>query len=435
MGRIPDQGIRRRRRGNGERHPGRFPVPGPFVMAVALAAGIHSMSVANAAPAVDTQDRLRQIERDLQAGEKQRAKLDARAEALEQELAELRASLISAAAEARAKGEELDRLETELARLDADEAARSARIEADRAALAELLAALQRLSRMPPEAMIARPEPPSRTLKSALLLRAAVPQLKERADALAAELEQLASLRTELAAQREEVAAAAAALDRRHAETAKLAARREELYRSTDSERQALSTRLAALAGQAGDLKELIDKVEAERRAAAERQRAEEAARQAQAQAERERRAKERAEAMKRAPGMSKSGGMILPVGGDVVTRYGEQDRFGVTSRGLTLKGRAGADVVAPLEGSVMFAGPFKGYGLILILEHAGGYHSLLAGLGRIDGQVGQHVLAGEPLGALSSDGTPTMYFELRRGGQPINPMHGVSSSDGKGQS
>jgi septal ring factor EnvC (AmiA/AmiB activator) len=126
---------------------------------------------------------------------------------------------------------------------------------------------------------------------------------------------------------------------------------------------------------------------------------------------------------------------MVLPAGGGIVTRYGEQDRYGVTSRGLTLKGRAGGDVVAPLDGEVMFAGPFKGYGLILILEHPGGYHSLLAGLGRVDGQVGQRVLAGEPVGVMASGAAPTLYFELRRAGQPINPMRGVSPSDGKGQS
>lgn len=426
-----ERGAERRSCRGSRRSPLTLAIPAALTVVLAFGHAGAAPDTTQAAP----QDQLRKLEKDLKAGEKQRAALDAKAEALEAELAQLRATLIAAAEEARAAGEELDRLEGDLARLAEDEAAHVARIQADRAALAELLGALQRLSRLPPEAMIAKPQPPADTLKSALMLRAAVPELKARADSLAAELETLAAVRTDLAARRTRAATVAEALARRQAETARLAARREELYRSTDTERQALSTRLAALAAQAGDLKELIDKVEADRRAAAERQKADEAARIAQGRVERERRAKDRVAAMKSAPGMSKSGGMILPVGGDVVTRYGELDKLGATSRGLTIKGRSGTDVVAPLEGSVMFAGPFKGYGLILILEHAGGYHSLLAGLGRIDGQVGQHVLAGEPVGALSADGTPTMYFELRRGGQPINPMQGVSSSDGKGQS
>jgi septal ring factor EnvC (AmiA/AmiB activator) len=83
-----------------------------------------------------------------------------------------------------------------------------------------------------------------------------------------------------------------------------------------------------------------------------------------------------------------------------------------------------------------MFAGPFRGYGLILIVEHPNGYHSLIAGLGRIDTKVGQRVLAGEPLGVMGTppDGNPDLYFELRRNGQPINPQRGLPASDGKGQ-
>ncbi|WP_040846692.1 murein hydrolase activator EnvC family protein, partial [Nitrospirillum viridazoti] len=110
------------------------------------------------------------------------------------------------------------------------------------------------------------------------------------------------------------------------------------------------------------------------------------------------------------------------------------QDAVGTTSRGVRISARAGSPVVAPYEGSVVFAGPFKGYGLILIVEHPNGYHSLIAGLGRIDTRVGQRVLTGEPMGAMASDGTPTLYFELRRGGQPINPLRGFAGTEGKGQ-
>jgi murein hydrolase activator len=71
----------------------------------------------------------------------------------------------------------------------------------------------------------------------------------------------------------------------------------------------------------------------------------------------------------------------------------------------------------------VVFAGPFRGYGQLLIIEHSEGYHSLMAGMGRIDTSVGARVLAGEPIGAMAEDGTPSLYVELRRDGQPINPL------------
>ncbi len=414
----------------------RPPIPAPAVTAVPALVLMLLLGSGGAAVAAkdDPARQLDSVQKDLKAGQARQQELDARAEALEKELADLRAKLIQSAEESRRQEEDLARLEQALDGLARDEQQRSARIEADRAALAELLGALQRLSRVPPEALIARPGAPADTVKSALLLRAAVPELKARADALSAELAGLAAAREKLAAQRRRTEVAAKALAARQAEMQRLAAKREALLNATDAERQQVVQRVAALATQAADLKDLLEKLEAERRAAEARRQAAEAAKRAAAEAEREQRAKQKVAQLGRAPGKSDLGGMVLPVGGEVQTRYGEQDSLGTTSRGVTLTGRAGSAVVAPYEGSVMFAGPFKGYGLILILDHGHGYHSLLAGLGKIDAGVGQRVLTGEPVGTMAGDGRPTLYFELRRGGQPINPLRGLAASDGKGQ-
>lgn len=386
----------------------------------------------------DPAKQLQQIERDLKQADKTKAELDAKAEALEKELADLRARAIEAADQQRTQADELARLETALGALGDEEKARLDRIEADRAALADLLGALQRLSRLPPDAMVAAPQSPSDTVKSALLLRSAVPELKTRADALSRELQGLVDLRRELAAQREKTARATESLTLRQKDLAALVARREEVSKSTDTERTRLATQVASLADKAGDLKDLIEKLEADRKAETARKAEADRRRQAQAEAQREQRARDKVAGLKRAPPEPQSagilGGMVAPVGGRIVTRYGETDGVGATSRGLTYRGRTGAAVVAPADGAVMFAGPFKGYGLLLILEHANGYHSLLSGLGRIDAQVGQRVLGGEPVGLLSGDGDPTMYYELRRGGQPVNPARGLAASDGKGQ-
>nr|WP_242480579.1 peptidoglycan DD-metalloendopeptidase family protein [Rhodovibrio sodomensis] len=111
-----------------------------------------------------------------------------------------------------------------------------------------------------------------------------------------------------------------------------------------------------------------------------------------------------------------------------------------VSAKGIEIVTRPGAQVVAPYDGKVVYAGPFRGYGRILIIEHGGRYHSLLAGLERIDAVVGQWVLAGEPVGVMAGGATaggtgaggqinppagrtPKLYVELRRTGQPINPL------------
>jgi septal ring factor EnvC (AmiA/AmiB activator) len=96
----------------------------------------------------------------------------------------------------------------------------------------------------------------------------------------------------------------------------------------------------------------------------------------------------------------------------------------GNVEKGITIETRSAAQVIAPYAGQVVFAGQFRGYGLLLIIEHGEGYHTLLAGMDRIDSTVGQRVVAGEPVGVMGqTEGKPTLYVELRRNGQPVNPL------------
>ena len=92
--------------------------------------------------------------------------------------------------------------------------------------------------------------------------------------------------------------------------------------------------------------------------------------------------------------------------------------------------------MVAPYDGQVVYAGPFRGYGQILIIEHGESYHTLLAGIERIDAVEGQWVLAGEPVGTMERQGTelPKLYLELRHAGQPINPLPWLANFDNKVQ-
>ncbi|MDP7182960.1 MAG: peptidoglycan DD-metalloendopeptidase family protein, partial [Alphaproteobacteria bacterium] len=111
---------------------------------------------------------------------------------------------------------------------------------------------------------------------------------------------------------------------------------------------------------------------------------------------------------------------------GRLVTRYGESSSTaGLAARGLTLATRKEARVVAPYDGEVVFTGPFRGYGKILIIAHGEGYHLLLAGLSRIDSAVGQALLAGEPVGVMGrpENSEPNLYMELHHKGEPINPL------------
>ncbi|MCQ4161707.1 peptidoglycan DD-metalloendopeptidase family protein, partial [Roseomonas sp. GC11] len=219
----------------------------------------------------------------------------------------------------------------------------------------------------------------------------------------------------------------------------------------------------AAAAARAGTLREMLEKLEqararaeAEARARAERERAEReaaeraarerAAREAEALAQRERAAREQAaqaqreqsqreqsqreqerrQEASRAPATPPppAGGRAVPVAGEVTRDFGDSTSAG-PARGLTYAAPPGARVVSPCGGSIAFAGPFRSYGQLLIVDCGGGYHVVLAGLDRLDAETGARVLAGEPLGQLGAgeeNGRASLYLELRRNGQPVDP-------------
>jgi len=415
-------------------HPGvrRLRALRPLLLLLS-AALLSSVAATPPARAQDHERRLQRMERELDRIRGRDRELDRQAQAHAKELDALRRRLVEAAAGLEAAETALAGTEADLHRLTAREAAGTQALADRRAQLIELLAALQRVGRIPPEAALLRPGTPIDAARAAMLLQSAVPGLRERAEALRAELEALAATRAELAARRDDAERRRAAVAAQRAELTALLARREELARRTDAERERLAERQRLLAAQASDLRALMERIEAERQAAEERR--QQALRE---EAERQRRARS-GEQTARAPAPAVPP-LTPPVAGSVALRFGEADRHGAISRGMVYETRGAARVVAPAAGSVVFAGPFKGYGLILIVEHAGGYHSLLSGLGRIDVAVGQRILAGEPVGAMDgndrsgSEGLPRLYFELRRGGQPVDPRRGLPSNEAKGQ-
>jgi septal ring factor EnvC (AmiA/AmiB activator) len=307
---------------------------------------------------------------------------------------------------------------------------------------------LLRLARNPPSGLALAEGAPVDALRGGILLSAAVPPLVERANMLSIEVKTLADLRGQI----QEAEA------RHHIESDSLA-KEETRIRSLIQEESALQEKtmqgVAAsakqaqkLAGQASDLKDLIARVEAETRR-----------REAEAAKEQEARIASAApppavlrgtgpdvQAAIPSPGLidptrpasirpfsQAKGRMLYPAAGTMLTGFGALDPTGSTSRGMTIETRPAAQVVAPFDGRVVFAGPFKGYGRILIIGHGDGYHSLVAGLDQIDGSVGQWLIAGEPIGTMpTGEAKPRLYLELRHDGQPINPLPWLATRDAK---
>lgn len=401
-------------------------------LVVTLAALAALLPVVAPLSAQEARPTLQEVERELEASRERERVLAAEAEAQIREIERLRVQSAAAALSVQDSEATLTAVESRLAGLSAEEAAKSAELERRRGELGALLTALQRLARHPPEALALLPERPIDTLRTARLLGAVVPPIEAEAAALAREVELLSELRASVAAERAALAEATQRLAGNRERLRGLTAQRARFVLETEAARQAAGERSQALARQAEDLRDLLRKL-AETKAAEERaagQRSTLQARVTEGLAGRLRRLGEA------------RGQMAMPVRGRVVQAYGQAGEGGQPHRGLSLEVRADAQVVAPFDGQIVFAGPFRGYGRILIIEHGEGYHTLLAGLGRIDVSPGQVVALGEPIAttgnadpggpATSGAAGPVLYVELRRHGQPINPTPWLAASDGK---
>jgi septal ring factor EnvC (AmiA/AmiB activator) len=408
----------------------------PLLLAALIAAG--PAGAAQTEPK-QVDKKLEDVQRALEADKARAAALGQRSAQIAKQLDELRRQMIETARSTQEQEQALTELEGTLDELRAAEDDKARALAGRRAQLAATLGALERMALYPPEAIAALPESPVDTVRSALLLRAAVPAVEARAAKLRAALESLKQVRLQIADQRRSIEQTRNNLSGDRRRLASLLTRKGQLLRETEAQRRSAEDRVAKLAGQAKDLRDLMDRIEAER-----------AQREALA---RIKPALPPSQGASPPPGggerlaslppgkppairrMSEAQGRLtLPARGEIVKQYGASEEPGVTAKGITIRTRPDAEVVAPYDGQVVFAGPFRGYGQILIIEHSEGYHTLLSGLSRIDAVPGQWVLAGEPVGTMGprEGGGPELYVELRRNGRPINPLPWLALHNGK---
>ncbi|MBU8544539.1 MULTISPECIES: murein hydrolase activator EnvC family protein [Roseomonadaceae] len=382
-------------------------------------------------------------QRDLRAAEQTAAQrreaaeeAATRARALAEEEVALAARRVELAAMAQAAEAEVaavtERLEAARA-----EGATAAREIAERAtAMRPLLPVMLRLSLYPAETVLAVPGEPADALRGALVLRGMIRRLED--EALALREAQTRAQEAEWLARREALALEAAEGAAREAVAgleAELAVARTRRGEAEAAEERA-ATQAAAAAARASDLAVVLDRLRRERlrreaearadaaaRAAEQARQAAEAAREA-ALARRDPSAPRPAATPQRQASVPvPSGGRALPVAGRITTSWGEAAPGG-PHRGLTYAAANGARVVSPCNGRAVYAAPFRSYGLLLIVDCGGGYHFVLAGMDRLDAAAGQRLLAGEPIGVLGGSGASggSLYVELRRNGQPVDP-------------
>lgn len=393
---------------------------------------------------------------DLARAEEAQKRLKAEIAAISQERARLAQELVTTATRSREIETRIAESEERLAGLTASEKDVKDSLESRREVIAELLVALQRMGRQPPPALLVRPEDALSSIRAAMLLGTVLPEIRGEAEALARELGELERLRREIVAERDGLARDQSDLETARLRIELLVEARQARQRERERELTAEQKRAVELGREVRTLAELITRME--RDVAAARRAAETAAAAApkpepEAEPEPDAAAPE-PEATESPPSagtqlaalgnaarltpaveFAKARGMLpTPISGVRLKRFGEADGYGGTQRGMSFSARADASVTSPSDGWVVYAGPFRSYGQLLILNAGGGYHVLLAGMEKINVELGQFVLMGEPVGQMGGRGNraasvvggdstqPVLYVEFRKDGTSIDP-------------
>jgi murein hydrolase activator len=311
-------------------------------------------------------------------------------------------------------------------------------LDARRGLIGDVLAALQRMGRRPPPAVLVRPEDVLVAVRASILMGAVIPELRGEVEALAADLTELVRLGDQARQERARVTEEFAVLASERQRIAGLieARRERESQASTEAQRE---QRLGAEIGrEATGLRELIERLQGEINNAS--RQAEEARRtqEAQSRETRDRMAqlafRDPSRLSPQASFADLRGLLQQPVNGSQLRAFNATANTPIQVRGESYQARAGAIVAAPADGWVAFSGPFLTFGHTVILQMGGGYHVLLAGLRRSDVTRGQFVLAGEPVGILGDrpegtasvfgdgNGQPILYVEFHKDGRSIDP-------------
>jgi septal ring factor EnvC (AmiA/AmiB activator) len=389
---------------------------------------------------------LRGVEDTLRQSEEQRRAIETEIDSVRADRARLSAALIETTTKVqdaeRGAAAAADRLSGLNA--TADELSRS--LERRRGIIADVLAALQRMGSNPPPAILVKPDDMSQAVRAATVMGALIPELKSEIESARRELDDLAKTRESIARERDELAEKGKALA---ADKMRLGALIDARQQSLASAQDALGSqqqRAAELAKKATSLKDLISRLDSEtaaRNASAAAAHAAEVATANDIEARAQ--AAHGAETARLKPEIAfadTKGRVPLPAAGAILRTFGSSDDFGGIERGVSLATPAAATVSAPVDGAVLFAGVYRSYGQLLIIDAGGGYYVLLAGMDRINVQSGQSVLAGEPVGVMGDGSTrmataaavgagrPVLYIELRKDGTAIDPGPWWAKSD-----
>ncbi len=343
---------------------------------------------------------LKNLEKEIKERDKKRVELEKQAEQIATQRRKLQLNMIFIAEQIRANEQRQIKINKKLEALLTTQADLLAALNKDRVNLSQSLAALQRFEKSTPPALAVRPDDALEGIRGALAMASIVPSLKQKVDEIHARLDELSAIRRQIVKRQEELDDALAKAESDRAKLDALVAEKQQAEVARRQEAAREQAAIKQLAAKAKNLKDLVTKLE-----------------------------KRRAKQHNQIKGFSRTRGKLpLPVSGKLLSRP-ETIRKNTESgrEGAYILTRAQTLVTAPYDAQVLYAGPFRDYGNMLILGVGKNYHLLFAGLSVISVDVGQVILAGEPVGQIIPEpltNTPkTLYMEIRYKGQPQDAL------------
>ncbi|HML93231.1 peptidoglycan DD-metalloendopeptidase family protein [Methyloceanibacter sp.] len=413
----------------------------------------------------EAKQRLDETEHELESSRVKAEGLTKDLAVLAEERARLNSELIEAGKRVQESEARLSETESELAELTAQVNAMQNSINERKAAIVTMLSAMQRIGRTPPPAIVTRRDDALKVVRGAMLLAEIYPELKYQADSLTESLQDISAVEERIRAERDAQRRDADQLAAEQERLDRLIAEKKSRQDAGQQELADLNQSAKTLAAEVESLNDLVEQLD-EKIAKAEvaqydAELAAETALRTRLQQEvmatpaNERVVELKPDAKKVAfaspdrmkpavPFDQSKGSLRLPAQGQRTHGFGDKDAAGAALQGVSLETRAEARVTAPADGWVVYAGPFRSYGQLLIINAGGGYHILLAGMSRIDVSLGQFVLAGEPIAVMGDavppgdrggqSSRPVLYVEFRKDGRPIDPGPWWAAASGKVQ-
>ena len=405
----------------------------------------------NTKPPTETPDEIRkrqaEEQRQLEALETKKAGVKGRVAALDKERKRLNKLLIDYANRIQKSEIALTSLETKLERLQKKEARLRASLKSRHAAISDMLGLLQRMGRNPPPILATHRDDALKMVRSAMLMRSMLPELKTKAETLKAEIQKLIDLKSDIAQQSERLRIQNAELEHDQLRVKELLSEKDQRILSHNQELQKFEKRAQAHAQSVANLGELITRLDEDLKRKTELGAYDKQVIEDEATAKKKFGKKALVEltpAQKKNIAFKNPGRigpaipftkvkhtLNLPATGKILRKFGDRMKYGQKSKGISIETRDNAQVTSPSDGWIVWADKFRKYGQLLIINAGENHHILLVGMKRIDVRTSQFVLAGEPIGVMgkesrkSNDKEPTkpvLYVEFKKNGKSIDP-------------